>query len=337
MVRAAPGGGRPPLSLLIGLAGTLGLLRDHQGTLHLRNSPEQAGVAAAARLLDEQIVRQTPVFSTHPLLAFYVGGDPYDPARWPSPNRNLYRDAADGTVWFWDSHYTPNLGLIASDPRWHYLGGTIASDTTWAGAFFERRTGDVPPVRTLLPETGVDQETWFAAAHLVEAGAGYALRAAEKDPRNPVRWQILADRLGAVGRFPEAWAALDQAERLLHGDATTYAVRAFLHYAEGNLEEALISIESAVQGRPTEPYFRFQKGQILWELGRREEARPWILETADQLTDRWEVQLLTGDVHFEEGEYERSLHRYNRTLALKPDHRRAREQAGQCGEILRGP
>jgi len=310
--------------------GVFALAHSHRGTLHLSRTPEQEGALAAARLLDPRMLGEVPVHTAHPLIPFHAGGNPYDASVWAPVTRHLNQEAQPGAVWFWETHYTPRPGAafdlesVAGNPSWRYLGGVVAADSSWAGAYFVKQDpGGPEQVPDLVLDAGLDREAWIRGAQVVETGAGYALQAARADPGNPLRWQILADRLAAAGRDGEAWKALERAEALDPDGGTTLAVKAFLLLRRGDLSAALEPARRARAGDAGDPYLAFLEGQILWEMGRAAEARPLVLGAVDRLANRWDAQLLAGDILYAEGSWAHARYYYLLVTGRKPDHERA--------------
>jgi cytochrome c-type biogenesis protein CcmH/NrfG len=282
-------------------------------------------MAEAAALVDEHALGDRPVFSAHPLLAYFLHRNPYDRDACPPVALSLRDAAPPGTLWFWESHYTPRPGAdfaseaLRDDPRWRYLGGVLAPDSTWAGAFFLRvDPGTAPPDVAGVVSGGIGREGWFSAAEFVETGAGYAARAAAADPGDAERWRVLADRLAASGRVEDARRALARAEEIAPGDPRNLAIEAAMLMDAGRAAEAEDAARRAFEARPKDPYLRFLYGRILWEQGRRDAARPLILDTVDRLEDRWDAQLLAGSVCLSGGDEAAAARHYRAALALNP-------------------
>ncbi len=278
---------------------------------------------AAAELIDRTALGDRPVLSAHPLLAYYLERNPYDRRRSPPVTASLRDAEPPGTLWFWESHYTPRPGAdfgaasLAADSTWRYLGGVVAPDSTWAGAFFMRTAPGARPSPAVV-EGGANRNSWFAAAEYAESGAGYAARAAEADPGDAERWRVLADRLATLGRLDDARRALDRAEAAAPGDPRNLGLRAAILLDEGRTEQAVAAARRAYEARPRDPALQFLYGRILWELGAIEKAGRLILGAADLLADRWDAKLLAAAVSLTEGREKRARRYYEAALELNP-------------------
>jgi Flp pilus assembly protein TadD len=327
-----------PVVLVAGL-GLVSLVWNHRDVLHLRNSPEQEAVIAAASLLGPEASGR-PITTAHPLFIHTVGGDSFDPAVWPPLERDFTSAAPVGTLWFWESHYTVkpgsnvDVGSVLAHPEWRYLGGVVSRDTTWAGAYFVKTAPGEPPPSGLVAGPVMEREAWARGARTVESGIGVSRLEAEADPGNPERWLILADRLTQAGRTGEAWTALETAEHLRPGNPDAMAVRAALLLDRGDLDEALDAVTRARAAHPGDALLELLHGEILWRMDRAGEAGPLLRDAADRLPDRWDAQVLAGDVGYREQDWRSAWSRYQAALGIQPGHEDARLRSALCARML---
>lgn len=279
------------------LAGGAGLGAFYRTSLYWTPSPELDAVATAAAAIPLSTAPgEARRYAAHPALAFHLGKNPYHPADWPPLPETLRSSATSGTLLFWDSHYLAPRGAswsaeaFVTDPNWEFRSGVIAPDSTFAGAWFERRTTSrsegAPPA---------DATTWLAGVKDVQSGAPRTRRLLASVPDDATAWRSLALQLLAVDRVPEARAAWRRIEALDPGAPENALVAASLQLRLGNPESALAALDQALAVRPQDGELNLVAGRLLVRLDRHREARPRLETAARRLALRWDVQYLVGE------------------------------------------
>lgn len=313
-----------PVALLV--LAPVDLLVRHEGTLPLRPNPEQIAVRRAAAMLPASLPPGATFYNGHPLLALRRGEDLYDRKRYPGLMNRTATAAAPGSILFWETHYAMKAGSsleirsFFDNPDWKYLGGVVASDSSWAGAYFTRTAADSARAGRLvsLVSPGLPEPVWRSAAVVIQAGIPVARADSRRDPRNPDHYRRLAQRLGLVRKDREAWGALEHAIALSPGNPINYAMQSELLRMRGQLPEALEAARKSLSLRPEDPLFQQSVGQILLDMKRQEEAVPYLTASAHGLTHRPDIQLVAGKVLFDLGRYQEAEPYLQNTLKLAP-------------------
>lgn len=158
-----------------------------------------------------------------------------------------------------------------------------------------------------------------------------------KDPQEWENYDVLAEAYRDAGRPDEALAVLDEAERISSLAQRALAMRLSWRRTCAPVEELvalyrrLIEIsDKSVQSEDANPYgyrwggyqpareYRDQLGNLLWDLGRREEAeRAWSERLSPQEA---ETHLKLGRLYREREEYDAARRSFERALELDPDN-----------------
>ncbi len=320
---------RSAAPLLAVALGVTGLVRYNSATLHLRPSPENEAVHLAADLLARGVVGRVPIHTAHPLLSFYAGGNLYDDSVYPPVTERTAAEAAEGTLMFWESHYvvtrgpTLTLSSFLENPDWRYLGGTVARDSTWVGAFFLRRTAgeiDAGLPSGLLAARGMDRDAWVPLARWAQTGVPRARVAAREDPRNPERWLDLATLASMTGLGQVAYDAYRRAVAIDPENPRNHAVRADVLMRGGKVDEALAEVRQALAMEPGNPDFLVVAGRILLAAKRPAEAAPYLREAAEGLPNRWDVQYTAGRLLLDLEQYAGAEKLLENAQRLNPRH-----------------
>ena len=161
-----------------------------------------------------------------------------------------------------------------------------------------------------------------------------------KNPNNWDNHERLAETYYANGRIEEAFAALDEAAKVK--SLTRQALEQRLHWSEGfatreeliPLYEELIELgekkvkQTSVLGRffgssndqpqtDTEP-LRGRLGELLWELGKHEQAETVWTERMDMQSAGCHITM--GQRYYERDEYELARKSYEKALELDPEN-----------------
>ncbi len=301
-------------------------------TLHLRAKTEHRAVARAAALVDRSFVGRVPIINAHPLLALELGGNPYDDTVFPSSERRRVRDAAPGTLWFWESHYTGREGtgfnLLPLLSDWSIVSGVLAEDTTWAGAFLVRRGAPPPPG---MVRAGLDSAGWINAALIAELGVASELKAVRRDDGNENRRRALVlrtEQLSRFGRGEDALRILDEAGP--PRTAEDFGVRSIILQRLGRGEEAVDAARRAHELAPEETDYRFMLGQLLWRTGKHDEAAPHILGSVHAFEKSWDARFLAGEALREQSRWNEAKAHFLAAAALRAEDPQASMRAAEC-------
>ena len=126
---------------------------------------------------------------------------------------------------------------------------------------------------------------WALAEALGRAGQRAAavdewMEATRLQPRRAEAWANLGSALGLAGRAGEAVPALARAVELDPGNPRLLARLAFAEHAAGRLADAAGHLQQVAGLAGSRFPHSGALGLMLVELGRPEEARPWLARTA---------------------------------------------------------
>ena len=320
----------PAVAVALGVAG---LLRDHGPTLHRKPDPEREAVAAAAALVRPGVERP-PIANAHPLLAFHLDGNPYDPGTFPRTPGGFAALAPPGTVWFWETHYAARVqggedvgALLAED--WRYLGGVASRDSVWLGAFLVKDGRGAGTVSWLEPGS-LDARVFAAAAEKAVYRIAHLRNVVEKEPSSSAAWGHLANAYLNAGRSEDALGALVEAERMGAVNADNVMLRGVVLNRLGRFDEAAKQARRALGMKGDDPNFRYLLGMFLWEGGRRGEGAELILDAAARLPENAEVRFSAGEVYREGNRWAEAEAQYEASIRLRPDHEPSWIRAAEC-------
>ncbi len=316
----------PALAVALGIAV---LPLNYRTTLHLFPTPEQEAMEQATSMLFDPLPEGTVLYAGHPLMGFHRGENFYDRTLYPPITNRLTETATPGSVFFWETHYIiPKATSLAVKPffenrAWRYLGGVVASDSSWSGAYFLRV--DPEDTSRVISGAGLVAEhmpeiEWRRTTILVQAGIPVARHSAAYDPTNEARWRTLGQRLSTVGFRSEAWKALDRAKELDPTNPYNHAYGAEILRFQKDLPGALGEAQTALALDPENGTFLYLNGRLLLDLERRTEAIPFLIAAADRMTKRWDVQWVTGHSLYMENRWEEAERFALLVQRLRPQH-----------------
>jgi TolB-like protein/DNA-binding winged helix-turn-helix (wHTH) protein/tetratricopeptide (TPR) repeat protein len=196
-----------------------------------------------------------------------------------------------------------------------------------ARAFFERAAELQPGYARAYAYIAVTygRETLFGFSDSVprrsiESGLQAAVTAIQLDPRIPHAYFALGVLNLARGEYDNAQSAARHAIRLDANYADGYALLAEIDVQGGDLDEALGAIRRAKLLNPRYPFeYDWIEGHVLFQLGRYEEAQPF-LEDAVALNPRFYRGLLAlGANYGQQGNARAAREVLARALAIAPE------------------
>lgn len=150
-----------------------------------------------------------------------------------------------------------------------------------------------------------------------------ALKMIRSYPKNGLGWKVLGASLLMAGRTGEALVPVQNAARLLPGDAEARHDLGIVLHALGRQEEAESSLRRATELRPGFAEAHGNLGNMLWSLGRMKEAES-SLRQAIQLRPGFALAHNNlGNVLRAQGRQEAARAHYVRATELMPDHAEA--------------
>ena len=287
----------PLLAVLVG-AGNIAWR--HTDTLHLVMNPKETALLAAATLPTPQSRKTARFHLAHPTIAFLQHRNFYDRDIFLPMTPETRASARPGTVLFWETHYSilqsPRLAApgFFSDPTWRYLGGVIASDSSWTGGYFVKTDSVGIAAGDFQVSGGMDETAWKNVSTLIQLDIPRIQGNIRKDPKNAGYWRDLSDRLGIAGLIPQARSALARAHRIEPDSYLNFAYEANLLRLSGNLDEAYIAAQRALSILPGDGVLHYLNARVLLDLKREDEAATHLKQAADQLTKRWDIQFDCG-------------------------------------------
>ncbi|HTP67638.1 MAG TPA: tetratricopeptide repeat protein [Dongiaceae bacterium] len=276
-------------------------------------------------------------------------------ARWglalriPKPTDYLY-EMAGAVLWNdWQHALVTMEAEVEKQPRdadvrlvyAHML--SVAED--WIGAY-----GAASAAVQLAPESPYAHGTRSTVcyhSHLPECAVREALLFVELKPDDAAGYITLAHARESQGRYDEALAALDRAEKLHAGYAEIYASRGRICGSLGEYEKALRAFERAVQLEGKNPRYQFEFAQLYFAEGYYRQAIEH-LKLAKELAPNWpELRLALGNAYLAQEKYEAAAKELHELLEQNPDLEIARELLAktlraqgrfeEAGQVLAGP
>lgn len=189
-------------------------------------------------------------------------------------------------------YLTESTSLNPSDPYGAWYLARVSAETgqdTDAESMYRRAVGLAPE------EDRVEIQEEYAEYLL---GTGQYAEAADQleeleesaEDENVYRYKLMrVSSLITRELYSEAAAILDA---MTEGDEEGYLVsgnlageylwaRAEIEYSEGNREDALSTVDQAIEQNPVEPKYHLLRGQLLFELGRSEDAQKALERAVD--------------------------------------------------------
>lgn len=160
--------------------------------------------------------------------------------------------------------------LPALDAPWTYAGRVWLANSNYfeARVAFER-AGLEPtsPVvlRTLLGQVALEERRYDDAVRLLNASL-------LENPRQPDACRALAAAYFAQGQYRQAWDWIERRNALAEPDAATWKLRANLQTRAGQYEEALGSLEKALEVEPTWSALYLEAASVAAVLKRTDHA-----------------------------------------------------------------
>jgi tetratricopeptide (TPR) repeat protein len=313
--------------------GTAILPLRYETTLHPWPSSEQEAIREAALLLEDPLPEGLPFYNPHPLISYYRGENRYDRERFPAITHRLTGSSTVGSLFFWETHYaapmTRELAIKSffENKAWRYLGGVVAEDSSWTGGYFVR----VDPGDSLGPDPAVERSArlvgrsmpeiqWKNATVMVQSGVPVARAHVRLDPENDSFWRLLGQRLATVNLMNEAWAALDQAEKVKPDHPYNSAYRAEILRFQGKLPEAYEEAKKALALRPDDGILLHLTGRLLLDLDQIEEATPLLIDAARRLPKRWDIQFVAATILYRQERWFEAEPFLHATQRLRPQH-----------------
>jgi len=312
------------IGMVLAAANLADLAFRHAETMHWRDVPEHEAVRAAARILPHDLPAGTRLLAAHPLLAWERNLNPYDPSVWPPLTDALIQNAPSGAMFFWDTHYVAGKSLaldlraLLDSHAWKYAGGTVARDSSWAGAFFVR-SGPGEEVWNRRLGTALPPPVWIEAARLVQYGIASGRQGVREDPTNAEMWRVLALRYQTAGYPSEAAQALARAAALEPKNPQNHAYAAEMHRALKEFDAARRETEAAMALDPGNPRYEYLLGKILLDADDVAGAAPHLSKAAEAMKKQPDVQLDAGAALGQLSRWEDARPFFMRAATLRPN------------------
>jgi tetratricopeptide (TPR) repeat protein len=121
-----------------------------------------------------------------------------------------------------------------------------------------------------------------ASRHDFSGALAWAEKGRAIAPNNATIYGVLGDALIELGRYPEAFAALQRMVDLRPG-LSSYARASYAWELQGNVPNATRALELALQAAPTPndaAFASYYLGELAWNTGRLDAAAEWYRQSA---------------------------------------------------------
>jgi superkiller protein 3 len=166
----------------------------------------------------------------------------------------------------------------------------------------------------------MDSFGWFLIdmEMLDEAEAAFR-RATEVDPGNPSRYEGLLELAYRRGGPAAGIEAAETGIQQFPNHAPFYEFGAYWYWELGNLDQAILAFDKAIELDPSNPSLYGSLASVLIETGREAEATELIQRGLDRYPNSSESHVVAADYYMAIGDVDQALALYDRSIDLSPD------------------
>ncbi|WP_083704081.1 tetratricopeptide repeat protein [Pontibacter indicus] len=147
-----------------------------------------------------------------------------------------------------------------------------------------------------------------------------------------IREQMVNLEAVAVEDPAKQLVSLSEAIERSKRDGSLYARRAMVLLRQGELDKALSDVDEAIK-LSKEPANFFVKAQVLYLMGRREEALPLALQAERNSYESSSLYVLLTELYLDRKEYAKAAHFARQALELSPDDPQVVYYKGRVSEV----